>query len=169
MRETVGSLALKALEHSNGTTDPIEIQREAQKSWSDSIAEAVENGKNYINGDFFVEINTKKEKIFSQTIIDPGTGIPHQFSNVLRNYFYPRRSCPTPTWDQTLYRYHAVSGALEFLWVVPSKDTCNLFMNNILEIVPAERDLLKFIMDFEDGTLLTLAKKINREIEGRDG
>jgi len=55
---------------------------------------------------FYVCVITKKERLMD---------------NVLRNYFLARSTCPTPQYDQTVYKYHRDSGAIQFLWVLPSK------------------------------------------------
>jgi hypothetical protein len=50
--------------------------------------------------------------------------------NVLRNYFIPTRACPTPHFDQTVYRYDHHKEAIEFLWVIPDQETCEIFREN---------------------------------------
>ena len=149
-RKTVGAIALDLMQKDSPTRSPIELEQEMHKDYEKNIYECVDRGKKENNGDFFVVVVTKKERIME---------------NVLRNYFAFRSTCPTPEWDQTLYHYHSDGEHVEFLWVVPSKDTCRLFMDNVLRIDNKERDLLKFILDFEDGTLLRQAKKLNGEME----
>ena len=86
--------------------------------------------------------------------------------NVLRGYFFARRSCPTPDYDQAVYRYRKDGDELEFLWVVPSADSVNLMKNNV-ESVPTEQyALLGFVLKFVDGTLLDFAKQQNKERRG---
>ena len=81
------------------------------------------------------------------------------------NYFYARLSCPTPDYDQTLYKYSHKQESLTFLWVIPSRDTCQLLKDNALQVVPEERELLGFVLNFADGSLFKLAKKLNGEVE----
>jgi hypothetical protein len=83
--------------------------------------------------------------------------------NVLRNYFFPRNSCPTPEWDQAVYFYSRKDEKIDFMWVIPSKDTCKLFKENALLIAPEEKELLQFILEFEDGTLLEKSRLLNGE------
>src|SRR3990167_4938546 len=83
--------------------------------------------------------------------------------NVIRNYFYGRLSCPTPDYDQTVYFYDQESDIIEFLWVIPSKDACLYLKENALLVDPAESQLLRFVLDFADGTLFAIAKTRNRE------
>ena len=151
-RETVGKIATDLLPNQiDDTHTAIDQMREQLTEWDKNIELAVEQGlKDYMVGDFYVVVSTKKERLLP---------------NVLRNYFFTRFSCPTPEYDQTVYRYHRADDALEFLWVVPSKDTCHHFYNNPLQIEGDERELLEYVLSFMDGTLLYKAKKLNGEIE----
>lgn len=149
-RETVGKISSELLQKEPETRDPIELEREMHKDYVNHVYDAVARGKTEFPGDFFVVVITKKERLMQ---------------NVLRNYFLARSTCPTPEWDQTVYRYKRADDLIEFLWVVPSKDTCQLFKDNALEISPEEKDLLRFVMDFTDGTLLKLAKRLNKEMK----
>jgi len=148
-RDTVGKISLDLQQKEPDSRDPIEIQREVHKKYEQHIYDAAQEAKRTFMGDFFIEVATKKERLMH---------------NVLRNFFCARQSCPTPTWDQTVYWYHKDKDMIEFLWVVPSKDTCELFIENALLIDPAEKELLGFVLDFNDGTLLQRAKIINKEI-----
>lgn len=147
-KDTVGKIASDLMQKEAPTRDPIELQREMHKDYVTHIHDAIFRGKQDFSGDFYIVVVTKKERLME---------------NVIRNYFFPRRSCPTPEWDQTVYRYKRADDLIEFLWVVPSKDTCQLFKQNALQITPEEKELLGFVMDFTDGTLFKLAKKLNRE------
>lgn len=148
-KETVGKIALDLQQQKPDTLDPIEIERAAHHDYEKNIYACIEDGKKvYTQSDFYVVVETKKERLLE---------------NVLRNYFFHRKSCPTPNYDQTVYHFTWKNEHITFLWVIPSKDTCKLFIDNALKIVPEEKDLLKFILDFEDGTLLKLAKRLNNE------
>ena len=91
---------------------------------------------------------TKKEKLLE---------------NVLRNFFFSRSSCPTPEYDQAVYKIHKKIEKIQFIWVLPSKDTCQLFIENADIIAPEERLLLKFILLDWSGDLLRYAKELNNE------
>lgn len=147
-RDTVGKIALDLQQKTPDTNDPIELQREMQKDFERNVLECVERGKKLFSGDFFVVVETKKERLFQ---------------NVLRNYFIPRETCPTPTYDNAVYHYKKFTDSLEFLWVIPSKDTCELFLNNVLHIPEDQKELLNYIIDFANGTLFQKAKKLNKE------
>jgi len=146
-RKTVGEYYLDAL-NSNEEYEAEELRREMQKGYEKQILECVDRGKKEFDGDFFVQVETKKERLTP---------------NVIRNYFIPRKTCPQPFYDQTIYMYHKSEDALEFLWVVPSKDTCVVYRDNALNIAPEEKDLLNFILDFYDGTLHKECIKLNED------
>ena len=150
-RETVGKIAteLKKNEKYN-THSPIEQMREQLSEYDENIHNYLEDGKREREGDFFVVVLTKKERVLD---------------NVLRNFFFHRYTCPTPEWDQAVYKYHRASDHLEFLWVVPSRDTCMYMTENALSINKDQRELLNFVLDFNDGTLLQKAKEFNGEKE----
>jgi len=148
-KKTVGAVAHELMQKEPDSRDPIELQREMQKDYEDNIYECIDRHKKIYDDNFFVIVLTKKERLMN---------------NVLRNYFLATKSCPSPTYDQAVYRYEKSDDALSFMWVIPSKDTCKLFVQNSLIVDPKERELLKFVLDFEDGTLLKWAKRLNNEL-----
>jgi hypothetical protein len=148
-RETVGKLSSELLQKEPDSLDPIEIQRELHKDYEDNISFCVNRHKREIIGDFYVVVITKKERLME---------------NVLRNYFTARASCPTPDYDQTVYRYNKSDDFLEFMWTIPDKGTCHLLRDNAINVAPEERDLRDFVIEFLDGSLLKLSKKLNREV-----
>lgn len=166
-RETVGKISSELLTQAPETRDPIELQREMQKNYIDNLVLAVGHAQKKFNcttlhegescdyaqpreGDFYIVVISKKEPLMQ---------------NVLRNYFLTRDACPTPDYDQAVYKYIKETEQIEFLWVVPSKDTCLLFKQNALQVPASEQHLLKFVLDFADGTLFKLAKKLNGEAQ----
>jgi hypothetical protein len=149
-RDTVGKIAVDLMKQDAPTLDPIEIQREVHKEYEKNVFECINTHKSLFAGDFFVEVITKKERLLQ---------------NVLRNYYFATQACPSPTYDQTLYHYHRSSDYIEFLWVIPAKDICEMLTLNALDVVESERDLLNFVLEFNDGTLLRKAKKLNNECD----
>lgn len=147
-RDTVGKIASDLLLKKPESTDPIELEREMHKDYESQVITCCQDGKKFYDDDFFIIVITKKERIMQ---------------NVLRNYFFHRQACPTPDYDQAVYRYNSLNDSIEFIWVVPSKDTCILFMNNVMNIAPEERQLLQNVLDFADGTLYKRAKTLNGE------
>lgn len=145
--------------------NPQEIQRAQEKEYLDNLIWCVQHAQKKVDcsaiegheickdrvaleGDFFIVCLLKKEKLLE---------------NVLRNYFVATKACPTPTYDQTLFRYNANKEDVEFVWVVPDRETCLTFQENKNIIVPAEQGLLKFVLDFYSGLLFRKAKEFNGE------
>jgi hypothetical protein len=147
-KETVGAVAVRLMEKGYEKTDVIEQQRAMQEEWMANIYLAVENGRKLFTNDFYIHIETKRERILD---------------NVLRNYFIPRESCPSPNYDQTVYKYDRAKEELEFLWVIPSKDAALMMKEQCLLIDKSEHELLRFVMDFFDGTLERRAMELNGE------
>ena len=144
----MGQIHLDLTEKEIQDVSPIDVEREAHKDYEKNLYEAIDRGKKSYDGDFFIVILTKKERLLDR---------------VIRNFFFVRASCPTPEYDQTVYHFHRKSDKIEFLWVLPSKDTCYTFLHNINKIAHEERDLLKFILKDKSGELLALSKKLNGE------
>lgn len=166
-KQTVGSIASELQLKTPDSNDPIEIQRATEREYIHNLEWCAQHAlkrvdcstikgheecknREALDGDFFVVALLKKEKLLQ---------------NVLRNYFVATKDCPTPTYDQTLYRYNKKKEQLEFQWVVPDRDTCETLHENKDIVVPAERGLLQFILDYYDGTLLRKCKKFNGESE----
>lgn len=167
MKETVGKIASDLKTRGSGLADPREIQQATEQEYLDNLVWSVKHALKQVDcssieghdeckkrdalvGDFFVQALIKKEKLLD---------------NVIRNYFIPTQACPTPHFDQTLYRYNSKKEDVEFLWVIPDQETCEIFHENKHIIVPAEQGLLKYVLDYYDGTLFRLMKKLNGETQ----
>lgn len=150
-RDTVGKISSELILKPLESETPFEQMSEQLSDWDKSIFECLEAAKKkYDASDFYLVVITKKEPLMQ---------------NVLRNYFFATQACPSPTWDQTIYKYHREGDHLEYLWTVPDKATCFVFSRYKSLVKPEEMLLLKFVMEFEDGTLLNLARRHNNETE----
>lgn len=164
-QKTMGAIASELKKSDSGTINPQEIQRATEKEYIDNLVWCCDHARKKVecadeeckkicsnrpamDGDFYIVGLLKKEKLLD---------------NVLRNYFIPTLACPTPHYDQTLYKYRADRDDIEFVWTIPDKETCETFRENKEQIVPQERSLLKFVLEYYDGTLFNLAKKLNGE------
>lgn len=147
-RETVGKISRDLQSKAPDSIDPIEIERELHKEYEKNVFECIDNCKKEFAGDFYVVVTLKQEPIMK---------------NVLRNYFHGRSTCPTPDYDQTVYRFDRATEVLDFLWVIPDKGTCLYMQSHCLEVVTEERALLDFVLSFYDGTLMRICKKLNNE------
>lgn len=148
-KKKVGSLSidLKKNEKYN-THTPIDQMREQLGDYESVLQSSVIDGKKEFYKDFYIVVRTKKERLMN---------------NVLRNYFIRRSSCPTPEWDQVVYKYHRDSDYLEFIWVIPARDVCNFFIDNALECPDDQKELLGYIVDFKNGDLLKKSQVLNGE------
>ncbi len=149
-KPTVGKVSSDLLSQQTHAISPIEQMQENLTDYEQNIWECIHRCKKDFPADFFVVVITKNERLMP---------------NVFRNFFYGRLSCPTPDYDQTVYKYSANDDAVDFVWVIPSRDASIYLKNNALQVTESERGLLKFVLDFADGTLFTLAKKYNGEKE----
>ena len=179
MKQTAGSIALDLLKSRSRETGFINIQEVEAASREDrvkNILYTVQHARKKIDcrterpsyvdahhghddchlqeamtGDFFIEISLKKEKLME---------------NVFRSYYVALNDCPTPKYDQTVFKFDHKKEQLQFLWVVPDDQTALTFKENALSIVPEEQELLKFVLAYYDGSLLQLAKYLNGEKKG---
>lgn len=149
-RPTVGQIAVDLMAKPENQHTVTDQMRENLTDYDKNMWECVLTHKRIYSGDFYIVVECKKERLLE---------------NVIRNFFFARSTAPTPNWDQAVYKYHRGSDFLEFLWVVPSKDTCQYLDYNRNNVVESERELLKFVLEFHDGTLLKRAKKLNGETE----
>lgn len=147
-KDTVGKIASDLMKQDDVAINPVEMQEEMLKDYEKNILLALNDAKKAYNSDCFIIVLTKREPLLP---------------NVLRNYFSHRRSCPTPDYDQIVYHYDKLSDVLRFLWVVPSKESCKLLKDHAHELPPEQRDLLVYVLQFYDGTLLDYAKRYNGE------
>lgn len=145
---TVGQAAYDLLKKDEKPVKVQELQTSMQEDYMKNLMACVDRYYPKYPGDFYVVVITKKERLME---------------NVLRNYFYGRQSCPTPDYDQSVFRYNRNKGAIEYLWTIPSKDACLLYLQNPKAVPSEEHSLLEFVIKFENGTLYKLAKKFNGE------
>jgi hypothetical protein len=148
-RDTVGKISLDLQKKAPEATHSAEEQmREQLSDYEDHMQQCVNRCKKEYDGDFYIVVLTKKERLMQ---------------NVIRNFFMGRKTCPTPEYDQAVYKYNRASGIVEFMWVIPAKDVCMHMLENALILPPEESRLLSFVMDFNDGSLLRKVKIINGE------
>lgn len=145
---TVGKLARDLLLKNDVLPTPNEQKDEQLKEYEKNVEICVKDSKKKFIGDFYVVVLTKKERLLQ---------------NVIRNYFYGRVSCPTPDYDQIVYKYDKKSDSLDFLWVIPDRNTCHYLGTYSHKVDPSQWELLSFIFQFADGSLFKLAKKLNGE------
>lgn len=79
--------------------------------------------------------------------------------------FFPRLSCPTPGYNQDVFKYHPISGQLEYLWSIPRKARYWQIWNNRHKYLDNKelKRLASFVVLMETGELLQWVKKENGE------
>lgn len=119
-----------------------------QENYINELIACVNIHKAFFPADFFIVVITKTEPLMP---------------NVMRNFFAARLSCPTPDYDQSVYKYDHKKEEITYLWTIPSKDACIYLLNNASSVDKSEQDLLKFVQSFSDGTLFRIAQVMNHE------
>ncbi len=147
-KQTAGAIASELMQKAPESRDPIELEREMQKNYVDELIKCALVHKTQYHGDFYLVVLTKNERLMQ---------------NIFRNYFTARKSCPTPEYDQSVYRFMSESDSVEYLWTVPSKDAVAYIKEFAKYLPPAERSLAEFVHRFENGDLMKLSKRLNGE------
>lgn len=149
-RDTVGKISQELIRADTQVDHtPEEQMREMLTQYDQQLLEAVQAGVSKYQKDFFIEVQTKKEP---------------KMVNVLRNYFIPRTTCPTPTYDQVVYKVYFKDEHIEFLWNLPDKVTYHNMKHNFLDYPADQKQLIGFVLDDADGTLLKRCKQLNGEL-----
>jgi len=149
-REKLGKISSDLILKTPDSLDPIEIEKTLHKDYENNVFECINSSKKAFTGDFYVVVITKKERLMQ---------------NVIRHYFFSRASCPTPDYDQTVYKFNSENQEIELLWTIPSRDASFYLKDHSAEVVPSEWGLLDFVLKFADGTLFKMAKKLNNEMD----
>ncbi len=153
-REKLGKIAVDLmLNKENEQANAVDIEHEAHvknDTWLNNIHLATERGLKQFPKDFYIVHLIQR---------------PAVYKNVVREYFFPRESCPTPDYDQSVLRYHRHDDVLEYLWTIPSRELCIEFKEHALEIPSDQQWLLKMVFEFADGTLYKMARQLNGEGE----
>jgi len=153
-KKTVGAHAVELQQKKDEKINPIDLQREIHKgntnedSFENQVRVAVERGMKDLEGDFYIVVLFKKERLLK---------------NIIRQYFFPRISCPTPEYDQIVYQYERKTEKLEMLWVVPDKQS-TIDLPLMASYLPHEQsELVGFVRDFNSGKLDRVCEKLNKK------
>lgn len=152
---TVGKFAHDLMsKEAQAPVSVIDLERQMQSEYMTHLMDCIDQHFNIFPGDFFVQVITKNEKLLP---------------NVFRNYFAARRSCPTPDYDQTVFRYNRQKAEVEYIWTIPSRDACYHLLANAKEVVAEERHLLSFVASFQSGDLAKKCMILNGEKSENEG
>lgn len=78
-------------------------------------------------------------------------------ANAQRIQYWARLTCPKPTNDQAVFYYEPATDFIEEMWSIPDRNSCKYLVDNALMLSPEERPLLKYVLDYMDGTLDRIA------------
>ena len=152
-KRTVGQEALDIFQTGTYEASPVALQQEMQREYYQHLVDRALTDRKLYSGKFFIIVLTKNERLLP---------------NVFRNYFYSRHTCPTPDYDQSVFRYNNIDETIEYIWTIPSQDACFHLLENRSQIHPEERELLNFVLSFKKGELFRIAKKLNGEKDTPD-
>ncbi len=132
--------------------DVIEYRRAMEPDIMAKVNKAAFDAKDHVlykNHDFYVVLLIRKER----------------FGDTPNTLAFARRSCPTPVYKQSVWKYHAQSGALEFLWCIPDAILYYHILRSPQKYLEDKetQQLAKYVILMETGELLTWVKKENGE------
>jgi hypothetical protein len=151
-KKTYGELSLELKQDGIDLLDTYnEIVQKAAPDIENELMKAVETGKKlFLNADFYVLGLTVKEPLLGNIKIK----------------WLARFSCPTPTLDQNVFKYHRFNDQLEHLWTLPCPEAYHEYLMNYKNILPEEGELLSFCVKFSDGILDNICREMNGEKKG---
>ena len=132
--------------------DVIEYRRMMEPEIIKNIDDTIANAKDkdlYKGHDFYVVLLMKTERM----------GV------VPRTWVLARRSCPTPTYQQHVWKYHHESGTKEFLWGIPDQILYWHIYHNMSRYLRDQETfaLASNVLMMEDGSLEEFVSRENDE------
>jgi hypothetical protein len=151
MSNTVGSKILELSQRQIDKMSVVEAWEQKESDYIKNLTECAEINRKKITGDFFIVTQLKLEKLLSHAL------------PTFREYFIAQKSCPTPNYDQNVYKYNSASEEIKYVWSIPDRETSHYLFQNKSIVDESERQLLDFVLKFSDGTLFRLMKQLNGE------
>lgn len=132
--------------------DITEYRRAMEPDIMARIYNTAQNAKNqvgYAGKDFYIVLITTVDRVLRQPKIIP----------------LARKSCPTPVYKQSVWKYKSFSDTLEFLWSIPDAILYYHILRNQVKYMEDKEtsDLAKFVILMESGELLEWVKRENGE------
>jgi len=150
-RESIAVLNQQLLEKEPDTLDAVELQQEIQgDSYLPQLYAALERGTKKYPSDFYIVCINQRFRLFEL---------------VNRTFFIDRLSCPTPDFDQSVYKYTKKDDRLEFLWSIPDQQTCESYRLDPLGVPESHHEQRGYVLSMYDGTLEQKVRKLNKEEE----
>ena len=148
-KPTFGEQYIKGVQSASGKAPVSEIRDGLLSEWDKNVFEVIEKSRKIIpSRHFYICVTTKREFLVKNTI---------------RNYFESKYDCPTPQYEQAVYRIRTGGNEWQLMWVIPNKEACIYLKNNALLVPEEEKQLLNWVIDFSEGKLDQLAQKENKE------
>jgi hypothetical protein len=108
--KTVGQVSQELLEKNPSQgVNAIDQGNAMLADFPKNVVECIKTHRKIFPKDFYVVVLNKVEPLMK---------------NVVRNYYFGRLTCPTPNYDQSVYKYNRDKEQIDFLWVIPSKEVC---------------------------------------------
>lgn len=132
--------------------DIVEYRRAMEPDIMSKIYKTVDSTRykdGYHGKDFYIVLITTADRVLRQP----------------RTIILARKSCPTPVYKQSIWKYKTDIGNLEFLWSIPDAILYYHILRNQDKYVNDKEteDLAKFVILMENGELLDWVKKENGE------
>lgn len=149
-KKTIGQLSYDLKKNAPYVGNALELSKESEQDYIKSLRECVDTNQQTFPGDFFIEVKTIKEQLMD---------------NVLRNKFIPLNCCPSPEYDQTVFKFDHKKGQIEHIWTLPDRESSHMLVYYRHQVVPAERQILNYVISYASGELFKLMKRLNGEKE----
>jgi len=116
--------------------------------YESTVLKTIENGKReFYNKDFYVDV-VWREQAEAEDV---------EFVMVAWE------ACPTPHYNQTVYKYHHLADELELMWTLPNELECLDMYHNRNSIEQSEWPLMKYVMSFYDKSLFMFVNEKEKE------
>lgn len=151
MNNTIGSQLLELSKRQMEKMSVVEAWKLKEQDYAKELIACAEKNRKIFAGDFFIVTTLKLEKLLSNAL------------PTFREYFIAQQTCPTPNYDQNVYKYTASTEEISYIWSIPDRQTSHYLFENKHLVDESERQLLDFIIKFQDGSLFKLMKQLNGE------
>ena len=136
----------------NLEADIIDYRREMEPDiirYLRNTADKAKNEDGYRGKDFYIVLLTTNDRVLRQPKLT----------------YLARKSCPTPVYKQSVWKYKHSTGDLDFLWAIPDSILYHHILRNQTQCLNDKEtsQLAKFVVLMENGELLRWVKKENGE------
>lgn len=151
MSNTIGSQILDLSQRQIEKMSATEAWKVKERDYLKHLIECAETNSKIFSGDFFIVTQLKLETLLSNAL------------PTFREYFIAQQSCPTPNYDQNVYKFSKEKESITYIWSIPDRETSHYLFQNKDLVHESERQLLDFVLKFENGSLFRLMKQLNGE------